>query len=270
MGCDGGVTAKTTGEGRWTKVSLPALTIDDLCGTAMEVAPGTGLTIGRNADLIVGEDNPYMHRRVLHAYADGDTWYLRNVGSHVTVMVRLPGDSRGFRLAPDQAVALNGPEYSVLFGVKREIYEIAVHMDVEESADPFADFDSDGTETITVAELNDRERALVAAYAEDYLRGNVESLIVLCTDADAAVKLGTTPKALTHRRYALYELVVGGGLVSNSEWNRITPHNRMIRAVQAVIEARLVTADDLVLLEGGGAAREASMFGRFQRRRVRR
>ena len=252
-------------------MKLPALTIDDLCGTALEVDPGTGLTIGRNADLVIGENNPYMHRRVLHAYADGDTWYLRNVGSHVTVMARLPGDSRGFRLAPDQAVALTGPEYSVLFGVKRETYEIAVHMDVEESVDPFADFASDGTETITIAELNDRERALVAAYAEDYLRGDVESLVVLCTDAEAAEKLGTTPKALTHRRYALYELVVGGGLVSNAEWSRITAHNRMIRAAQAVIESRLVTADDLRLLDTDGTANiGSSLVNRFQRRRVRR
>lgn len=251
-------------------MTLPALTIDDLCGTTLEVDPGAGVTIGRNADLVVGEDNPYMHRRVLHVYADGGTWYLRNVGSHVTVMARLPGDSRGFPLAPDQAVALNGPEYSVLFGVKRETYEIAVHQDVDESAVPFVDFVSDGTETITIAELTDRERALVAAYAEDYLRGDVESLIVLCTDAEAAEKLGTTPKALTHRRYALYELVVGGGLVSNAEWSRITPHNRMIRAAQAFIESRLVTADDLCLLYGADDAASARFLGRFQRRRVRR
>lgn len=249
----------------------PTLTVDDLCGTAVEVDPGSGLTIGRSAELVVGEDNPYMHRRVLHVYADGGTWFLRNVGSHVTVMVRVPGDSRGLRLAPDQSVALNGPEYSVLFGVKRETYEIAVQMDVKETEDPFADIDSDGPETITVAELDDRERALVAAYAEDFLRGDVESLIVLCTDAEAADKLGTTPKALEHRRYALYELVVGGGLVSNAEWRRIKAHNRMIRAAQAVIESRLVTADDLELLDRekvGGMMR--SLVGRFPRRRLRR
>ncbi|APT91363.1 hypothetical protein CSPHI_10570 [Corynebacterium sphenisci DSM 44792] len=226
----------------------PRIELDDLCGVVLDPAPGETLTIGRNGDLRVGEDNPYMHRRALQLYSAGGAWYLQNIGSHVTVMLRRPGDARGMRLAPAQIQALTEPAYSVLFGVKRENYEIEIRQEVAGTGEPLGDVDT-GTATLTIDELTERERALVAAFAEDYLRGRVDSLATLCTDARAAEKLGTTAKAVEHRRTELYELILGGGLVSDMEWRHTHRRQRMTRAARALIDARLVTVDDLALLD---------------------
>ena len=228
--------------------SLPTLVVDNLCGDAIVANPSEGLTIGRDADLKVGEDNRYMHRIAMYVYAESGMWFLLNNCEHVTAMVHIPEVSRSFRLAPQQRFDLSYPEYFIRFSVKDDQYEIQIKQDIEH-ADAKVVLPTDGTETISVGELPERQRALIAAYAEDYLRGRIDTIMVSCTDAEAGRKLGgKTAKAVEHYRTALFESALSKGLVSSKEWQRVNQKSRLQLVVVAAIEARLVTADDLKLL----------------------
>ena len=134
--------------------------------------------------------------------------------------------------------------------MKNDQYEIQIKQDVEHSITAPV-VPSDGTETISVGELPERHRALIAAYAEDYLRGRIDTILVSCTDAQAGQKLGgKSAKAVEHYRNALFETALSKGLVSTKEWQRIDRKSRLQVVVAAAIESQLVTAEDLGLLHG--------------------
>lgn len=197
--------------------SFPTLVADNLCGDAIVANPREELTIGRDADLKVGEDNRYMHRVAMYVYAESGMWFLLNNCERVTAMVHIPEVSWSFQLVPQQRFDLSYPGYFVRFSVKDDQYETQIKQDIEH-ADARVVLPTDGTETISVGELPERQRALIVAYAEDYLRGRIDTTMVSCTDAEAGQKLGgKTTKAVKHYRTASFESALSKGLVSNKE-----------------------------------------------------
>ena len=62
------------------------LTVEFLGETYTPDAAGP-FTIGRDADLVVDADNPFLHRHFLTLTANQDLWWLTNVGTQLTATV---------------------------------------------------------------------------------------------------------------------------------------------------------------------------------------
>lgn len=217
----------------------PGLVVDDLCGTVFRESGGRDVIVGRAGDVAIGVDNRYLHRRSIRLHAEYGTWMLSNIGRRVTLMVIAEGDVRGLRVAPGFSVALTGGCYRVVLGAKLTTYEIEIRIDgaMAQGNVPPLDIDA-AARTLTLDSLDEDERRLVAAFAEDYLGGRSVWLTSLRSDREVAAVLGTTAKAIEHRRNALCSLVIDGGLIPLSEWRRVQPRNRFI----------LVSSADLSLL----------------------
>lgn len=230
-------------------MEAPQLVVDDLCGTTFRESGGRDVVVGRAGDVVIGVDNRYLHRRSIRLHAENGTWMLTNIGKRVTVMVVADGGIRGVRVAPGFSVPLVGGRFRVVLGAKLTTYEIEVRVDGEAAVGEPVSLDSDSAaRTLTLDSLEEADRRLVAAFAEDYLSGRSMWLTSVRSDREVAAKLGTTAKAIEHRRNALCSLAIDGGLIPLSEWRRVQPRNRFILVVSAVIDASLVTADDLRLL----------------------
>lgn len=104
------------------------LTID-FCGELYELAPGEELTFGRQADLVVDDENRFMHRRVGRFRFAGATWWLDNLGPMIKVEV---DHSTGAHMTlerrgpdhPAPTVALLPPHFTVTFQAGGFRYEL--------------------------------------------------------------------------------------------------------------------------------------------------
>ncbi|MDO4609733.1 hypothetical protein [Corynebacterium sp.] len=243
------ITRPTTWAVEESAMEAPQLVVDDLCGTTFRESGGRDVVVGRAGDVVIGVDNRYLHRRSIRLHAENGTWMLTNIGKRVTVMVIADGGARGVRVAPGFSVALIGGCFRVVLGAKLTTYELEVRIDGAAAAGEIVSLDSDSAaRTLTLDSLEEPDRRLVAAFAEAYLRGRSMWLTSVRSDREVAAMLSTTAKAIEHRRNALCSLVIDGGLIPLSEWRRVQPRNRFILVVSAVIDASLVTADDLRLL----------------------
>ena len=59
----------------------------EFCGEWLRVEDGEELTIGREADLTVDEDNTFLHRRFLTIVQVESMWWLVNIGSRLSATI---------------------------------------------------------------------------------------------------------------------------------------------------------------------------------------
>ena len=55
----------------------------DFVGELYHVEPGTRFSIGREGDLVLDDDNLFLHRNFLILEHDTGLWWVANVGSHM-------------------------------------------------------------------------------------------------------------------------------------------------------------------------------------------
>lgn len=113
--------------------SAGSLTID-LAGQRRVLQQSDVLTFGRAADMVVDEDNPYMHRIVGRFFFHGGSWWLENLGSFIELEV-VPEGATSLRLPPSEPEstpvvhALAPPSFSVRFESNGTTYELAGLVD---------------------------------------------------------------------------------------------------------------------------------------------
>ena len=59
----------------------------EFCGEWYRVEDGEELTIGREADLTIDEDNPFLHRRFLMIVQVESMWWLVNIGARLSATI---------------------------------------------------------------------------------------------------------------------------------------------------------------------------------------
>ena len=72
----------------------------EFCGEWYRVAEGEELTIGREADLNVDDDNPFLHRRFLTIVQVESMWWLVNIGARLSATITDGTGSMQAWLAP--------------------------------------------------------------------------------------------------------------------------------------------------------------------------
>jgi hypothetical protein len=233
------------------------LTID-VAGELTHLDGSRAFVVGRDADLVV-DDNPYLHRRFLEFRRHHDIWWVANVGGQITATVEEPGRSVQAWLAPGGRVPIVNGTTTIRFTAGPTTYELLVTVD--ETPSDFAasqyDDDDDGTETLGRIRLTDDQRLMLVVLAESALRHGMHRMSDLPSAATAATRLGWTQKKFEKKidnvcdRLARLDVRgLKGDLGSQAV-------SRRVRLVQYAVSTRMVTAEDLAVLDAIDADRAA-------------
>jgi hypothetical protein len=217
------------------------------------VNPGRALSFGRDADLVIDAENPYLHRVLgVFVHLDG-VWWLQNVGRSISLVIADPaGVARG-EIPSGQQAAMVQRELDVRFVAGRCHYELACRL----AADlPLRVEAAPATDTIQfgAVELNSEQRLLVVAMAEPLLRCDPAWPASMPPNREVARRLGWTLTKFNRKLDYLCGRLSDAG-VSGLQGG-MTEHasNRRLRLVEHLVDVGAISAADLALLDGGASA----------------
>lgn len=226
----------------------------DFGGTSVRVETGETFVIGRGADLSI-DDNPYVHRRFLEIAEREGMWWLRNVGSGLTASAASADGLAQSWLAPGDAMPLVFGTTTVMFTAGETTYEISITAD-----NPFYEVSpswSPSTAGGSVSELlSPMQRIVLTALAEPLLRERRQGAVQLPTTEQVAERLGWSTEKLERRLGSLCDKFARLGIhgVRRGAAGEVLASQRT-RLVEHAVGARIVTAEDLSLLDAFGVQR---------------
>ncbi len=218
------------------------------------VEPGREFSIGRESDLSV-DDNPYLHRRFLRIRVESGLWWLENIG---TVLAATVSDSSGqvqARLAPGARLPLVFERVHIVFGAGATSYELTVHTAGGYYGPAATPVERVGDETIGHVPLTTSQRQLIVALAEPLLRQSAAGHGEIPSSAEAATRLGWTLTAFNRKLDNVCDKLDRIGVAGLRGGRDNLATNRRLRLVEYAIATRLVTPDDLAVLDRVPGAR---------------
>ncbi|MBN9155476.1 MAG: hypothetical protein J0I70_12910 [Microbacterium sp.] len=229
----------------------------EFAGELFPVTPGQPFTVGREGDLAI-EDNLFLHRHFLTIENIDGLWLLSNVGSRLAATVTDSGGRVQAWLAPGARLPLVFETTTVIFSAGPTTYEIVVHAaeptfrETERFDDPV------GQSTIGDVPLTLSQRLMILALAEPVLRREGSGMSELPTSAQAAERLGWTITRFNRKLDNVCDKLDRIGVPGMRGGVRAYATNRRVRLVEHAIAARLVTRDDLPLLDSEAASEAAA------------
>jgi len=221
----------------------------EYCGEWFRVGEGDELTIGREADLSVDEDNPFLHRKFLSIVQVDALWWLVNIGSRLSATITDGTGSMQAWLAPGARLPLVFDETKVVFTAGPTTYELSVHAESPEFERTLSANDPVGETTVGSVALTESQKLLILALAEPMLTRDGTGMSAVPTSAQAADRLGWQRTKFNRKldnvcdkldRLGVRGLRGGPGKLAS---------NRRARLVEHAVFSRLVTAEDLPLLD---------------------
>ena len=225
----------------------------DFCGEVHLVPEDRPLVVGRDGDVAI-DDNPYLHRRFLEiTRANGMVW-LANVGSQLSATV---SDADGLMqawLRPGAKVPLVFGRTVVWFTAGPTTYEFDVLQD-EPSFQTMTKPEPDiGVTTIGRMAFTPDQKLLILALAENILRRGDRGAGTIPSSTVAAQRLGWTLTKFNRKLDNVCQKVARGGVRGlHGNPDRLAS-NRKARLVEHAVAARLVTVEDLALIEAAASA----------------
>jgi len=233
-------------------VSTGSITVE-FCGEEFVAVRGTPLTIGRTGDVEI-DDNPFLHRSFLQVVEDGGLWWLTNVGTTLTATV---ADKKGLFQAwlnPGARIPLALERFTVWFTAGPTTYEFDVLQD-EPSFQTMTKPEPDiGVTTIGRMAFTPDQKLLILALAENILRRGDRGAGTIPSSTVAAQRLGWTLTKFNRKLDNVCQKVARGGVRGlHGNPDRLAS-NRKARLVEHAVAARLVTVEDLALIEAAASA----------------
>jgi len=218
------------------------------CGERFPLDVEKEFVVGREGDLEL-DDNPYLHRRFLAIREHQSTWWLTNTGSTLAATVADRAGLMQAWLAPGGSLPLVFPRSVVIFTAGPTTYEIEIEID-EPAFAPTDTFQQiTGTTTMGRISLSASQRLLVLALAEPILRAGALSVAALPTSGAAAERLGWPLTTFNRKLDHVCQKLASSGVKGLHGAVDKLAMNRRARLVEYSLAARIVTADDLDLLE---------------------
>lgn len=223
-------------------------------GEVRLLAEGDQLSFGRSADLVIDEQNQYLHR-VLGRFSDVEgVWWLENLGSHIELeLVADPGTVVSLPPCPPGGapplVPLPGGPSLLSFEVAGSRYELEVEAPQRVGGPSIAGPDDEAaSETLGYGriQLTDEERALLVQLAEPLLRDRGVGAESLPTNKRIAHDLGWSITKFNRKLDYLCVRLTKAGVKGLQGGAGVQATNRRWRLVEHSVAARLVTADELV------------------------
>ncbi|ACQ80014.1 conserved hypothetical protein [Beutenbergia cavernae DSM 12333] len=219
----------------------------EFCGEWFTLDEAEPFTIGREGDLEI-DDNPYLHRRFLRLVHRDGLWWLENVGSRISATVADPGGNVQAWVAPGARLPLVFARTTVLFTAGPTTYELTIAGEEPAYDSTASDEIEVGETTIGPVALTPTQRALVVSLAEPVLRGR-GSTASIPTSAQAAARLGWNLTRFNRKLDNVCEKLSRTGVRGLRGGPRRLAVNRRARLVEHAVASRLVTADDLPILD---------------------
>lgn len=204
--------------------------------------------VGREADLVIDE-NPYLHRRFLRIYEDFGMWWLGNVGTLLSATVTDATGQVQAWLAPGARLPIVFPQMQVLFSAGSTTYEFTIHTADDYYNTQSAIGNMGGSTTIEPVPLTSSQRLLVVALAEHVLTQSSPGRGEIPSSAEAAARLHWAMTTFNRKLDNVCDKLdkVGVRGLRGGKGNLAT--NRRLRLVEYAVATRLVSKDDLYLLE---------------------
>ncbi|MHC3000572.1 hypothetical protein [Microbacterium sp. HJ5] len=223
------------------------LTIE-FAGEAFTVEPDDVFTVGREGDLAI-DDNLFLHRHFLTIENIEGLWLLSNVGSRLAATVTDSGGRVQAWLAPGARLPLVFASTAVIFSAGPTTYELTITVSEPAFRETQSFGDDDGLSTIGDVPLTHSQRVMILALAEPVLRREGTGMSELPTSAQAAERLGWTLTRFNRKLDNVCDKLDRIGVPGLRGGARSYATNRRVRLVEHAIAARLVTRDDLPLLD---------------------
>ncbi|MFP5487051.1 MAG: hypothetical protein ACLGHQ_01925 [Acidimicrobiia bacterium] len=220
----------------------------DFCGELVPVAHQP-FTVGRDADLVVDDDNRFLHRQFLALSEQQGLWLLANVGTQLTATVSdVDGRLEAF-LAPGAVLPLVFDETVVRFTAGPTTYELTVQLPEPTFITSDVGHDTQGDTTIGRVVMTPDQLRLVLALAEPALLGTGRAGSTLPSSGEAAPRLGWTITRFNRKLDNVCQKLAAHGVRGlHGEPGRLAS-NRRARLVEYALAVRLVTRHDLHLLD---------------------
>ena len=224
----------------------------DFVGAETPLVPGETFVIGREGDLVV-DDNRFLHRQFLTLTDPGGVWLLTNVGDQLAATVSDPQGRLEAFLGPGAVLPIVFEETIVRFTAGPTTYEILLrHDDPAFRPSPLNDETTDesgGATTIGRVLLTYDQQLLILALAEAGLKSGGGASAVLPTSAHAARRLGWTVTKFNRKLDNVCDKLSKVGVRGlQGDAGRLAS-NRRARLVEYALAVRLVTRDDLAVLD---------------------
>lgn len=235
----------------------PRRLIVEFCDEEWQVGPDDELGFGRDSDLTIDESNRYLHRRTGCFRHDAGRWWLRNVGSHLPLSVLESLGRPMVVLPPGVETALWPGDFAVLIEAGPARYELrgrcpgGEDVAIDDAQGAEADLSGpDHTVRWGVFDLNDDQRALLAALAEPRLRDPLAEPVKLPPNRQTALRLGWTLSKFNRKLDHLCGRLSRHGVRGLQGRVGTTANERRQNLVDHALSHQLVGASDLELLDG--------------------
>ncbi|MEP9413775.1 MULTISPECIES: FHA domain-containing protein [unclassified Gordonia (in: high G+C Gram-positive bacteria)] len=235
----------------------PGMTYVDYCGERFPLPGDRRFTIGREADLSV-DDNPYLHRRFLLLHNENGLWWLTNLGSHLSASVSAGDVGFSATLGPGARMPLVFGETTVVFTAGPTTYELIVYATAPQVRPVTEQSFAVGRTTEGVPMLTESQKLLIVVLAEEILRREGTGASAIPSSAKAAARLGWPLTKFNRKldnvcdkldQLGVSGMRAGGGKLAS---------NRRARLIEYAISSRIVTRDDLPLIDEEAARNAAS------------
>lgn len=220
----------------------------EFIGEQYIVEPERVFTIGRDSDLVI-DDNPYLHRHFLRIAADGGLWWIFNVGSQLSATVTDHSGQVQAWLSPGARLPLVFQAVHVLFSAGSTTYDFNIRLQEEYYGPAGAAMGVVGGTTLEPIPLTSSQRLLIVALAEHVLVQSVPGRGSIPSSADAAARLGWSMTTFNRKLDNVCEKLDRLGVDGVRGGRDKLATNRRARLVEYAVSTRLVTKDDLRLLE---------------------
>lgn len=225
---------------------MKPLTVE-FVGDEYIVEPDRSFTIGRDSDLVI-DDNPYLHRHFLRIAADGGLWWIFNVGSQLSATVTDSSGQVQAWLAPGARLPLVFEAVHVLFSAGSTTYDFSIRLAEEYYGPAGAALGVVGGTTLEPIPLTSSQRLLIVALAENVLEQSVPGRGQIPSSADAAARLGWSMTTFNRKLDNVCEKLDRLGVEGVRGGRDKLATNRRARLVEYSVSTRLVTKDDVKLL----------------------
>ncbi len=217
-------------------------------GEEYRVTPGETFVVGREADLDI-DDNPFLHRRFLAISFDSGMWWIENIGSRISATVADASGTMQAWLGPDARLPIAFDAVTVVFSAGPTTYE----FDIEVSGASYkrAGVTECGNGETTVGEVTftPSQFLLILSLAEPWLLRAGSGPVDIPRSSEAAARLGWSMTRFNRKLDNVADKLdrMGVGGLRGGQSSHAT--HRRVRLVEYAVTARLVTRDDLYLLD---------------------
>lgn len=223
----------------------------DFCGEIFDLSEQTPTTLGRQGTIVI-DDNKYLHRHFLELSYKDSLWWLSNIGGTLTATLADDSGLTQSWLSPGASVPIVFKDSVVWFTAGPTTYEFEIHLDDAPFMAPVTQEAADGQRTLGGISLAPEHTLLILSLAEPILRRGNRGSGSIPQSAAAAKRLGWTTTKFNRKLDYLCEKLSRTGVQGLISAGGRSASNRRARLVEYALATRMVTVDDLALLNALG------------------